>query len=112
MPNDERIHATNVLACRRTGRNKNNSDRGKRNWKTDNSLAQSYFDQADVFMIAISSDEIVIDINKKACEILGYSSNEIKGKNWFDNFVPTAKETEARRLFHDALERKSSSSAF
>ncbi len=70
---------------------KNNSDRGKRNWKTDNSLAQLYFDQADAFMITISSDETVIDINKKACEILGYSSNEIKGKNWFDNFVPTAK---------------------
>lgn len=54
-------------------------------------------------MIAISSNEVVVDINKKACEILGYSINEIKGKNLFENFVPTAKKTEAKRLFHDAL---------
>ena len=68
-----------------------------------NNLAQLFFNQTDVFMIAISSDEVVVDINKKACEILGYSSNEIKGKNWFENFVPTAKKAEAKRLFHDAL---------
>jgi PAS domain S-box-containing protein len=67
-----------------------------------NSLAQSFFNQTDVFMVAISSDEVVTDINKKACEILGYSSNEVQGKNWFD-FVPTAKKVEVRRLFHDAL---------
>jgi two-component system NtrC family sensor kinase len=71
--------------------------------ETHNSLAKSFFNQTDVFMVAISSDEVVVDINKKACEILGYSSNEVKGKNWFENFVPTAKKTEAKRLFHNAL---------
>src|SRR5271157_450910 len=68
-----------------------------------NNLAQSYFNQTDVFMVVISSNEVVVDINKKACEILGFLSDEIKGKNWFENFVPTAKKVEARRLFHDAL---------
>jgi len=71
--------------------------------ETNNNLAQSFFNQTDVFMIAISSDEVVVDINKKACEILGYSIDEIKGKNLFENFVPTAKKAEAKRLFHDAL---------
>jgi PAS domain S-box-containing protein len=71
--------------------------------KTHNSLGQSFFNQADVFMIAINNDEVVVDINKKACEILGYKSNEIKGKNWFEDFIPTEKKTEAKRLFHDAL---------
>ncbi len=28
---------------------------------------------------------------------------KLKGKNWFENFVPTAKKAEAKRLFHDAL---------
>ncbi len=54
-------------------------------------------------MVAITNDEVVADINKKACELLGYSYTEIKGKNWFENFVPTAKKAEAKRLFHDAL---------
>jgi PAS domain S-box-containing protein len=68
-----------------------------------NRLAQVFFEQTNVFMVAISNDEVVVDINKKGCEILGYLSNEIRGKNWFENFVPTAKKAEARRLFHDAL---------
>jgi PAS domain S-box-containing protein len=71
--------------------------------ETQNNLAQLYFDHADVFMVAISSDEVVIDLNKKACEILGYSPEEVKGKNWFDNFLPKAKREDARRLFHGVL---------
>ncbi len=81
---------------------KNNQLREKKLEKQNN-LAQLYFDHADAFMIAIGSDEVVTDINKKACEILGYSRDEIKGKNWFDNFLPKAKREEARRLFHDML---------
>ena len=71
--------------------------------ETQNNLAQLYFDQSDIFMIAISNDEIVVDINQKACKILGYSIAEIKGKNWFDNFVSAKQREEARRLFHDTL---------
>ena len=62
-----------------------------------------FFDSADAFMIAIGSDEIVTDVNKKACEILGYSRDEIKGKNWFDSFLSKAKREDARRFFHDML---------
>jgi PAS domain S-box-containing protein len=54
-------------------------------------------------MVAICSDELVADVNKKACEILGYARDEIKGKNWFDNFLPKAKKEDSRRLFHDML---------
>jgi len=68
-----------------------------------NKLAQLYFNQADALMIAIGSDEIVTDINRKASEILGYSRQKIKGKNWFDTFVPEAEREVARRLFHDML---------
>ena len=52
-----------------------------------NRLVQQYFDSADVIMIAISSDEKVVDINRKGCEILGCSKDEVIGKNWFDFFV-------------------------
>jgi PAS domain S-box-containing protein len=71
--------------------------------ETQNNFAQLFFDFADTFMIAIGSDEVVTDVNKKACEILGYSRDEIKGKNWFENFLPKAKREDARRFFHDML---------
>jgi PAS domain S-box-containing protein len=68
-----------------------------------NNLAQLYFNQSDAFMITISKDETVTDINKKAYQILEYSKNEIIGKNWFDNFVPRARRNEIRQLFHNML---------
>jgi PAS domain S-box-containing protein len=71
--------------------------------ETQNNLTQLFFNQSDAFMIAIDSNEAVVDVNKMACEILGYSSDVIKGKNWFDNFLPKAKREDTRRLFHDTL---------
>lgn len=54
-------------------------------------------------MVAISSDEVVTDINKKACEILGYSREEILGKKWFNLVVPEQSREKIRSLFHDML---------
>ena len=68
-----------------------------------NNLAQTYFDSADVIMIAVNSDEMVIDVNKKGCAILGYRKPEILGKNWFDKFVPENSRKGARISFHEML---------
>ena len=54
--------------------------------KTQNNFAKSFFDHADALMIIVGCEETVLDINKKGAEILGYSVDEIKGKNWFDLF--------------------------
>jgi len=50
--------------------------------------AQKYLDVAAVMLVAIDSEQRVGLINKKGCEILGYSEDEILGKNWFVNFLP------------------------
>ena len=68
-----------------------------------NNSAQSFFNQADAFMVTIGSNEVVTDVNMKASEILGYAKPEIEGKNWFDTFVPKKEKEEARRLFHSML---------
>ena len=54
-------------------------------------------------MIAVSSAEVVTDINEKGCEILGYPQDEIVGKNWFDDFLPETARQNIRRLFHEML---------
>lgn len=68
-----------------------------------NGLAQFFFDHADVFMVAIASDEAVIDVNGAASAVLGYSRSEVAGKNWFDSFVVEREREADRRLFHDTL---------
>jgi PAS domain S-box-containing protein len=63
-----------------------------------------FFDQADVFMIVISNDEKVVDVNLKASQILSLTKSEILGKNWFDSFVPASSRVAARSLFHNMLD--------
>ena len=70
--------------------------------KKSNSV-KSFFNHADVFMVAISSDEIIVDVNIKASEILGYARPEIEGRNWFDVFIPEKEKEEVRRFFRSML---------
>jgi PAS domain S-box-containing protein len=50
--------------------------------------AQRYLDLAGVVFVAINTDGTVALVNKKGCEILGYSEDEIVGRDWISNFVP------------------------
>jgi PAS domain S-box-containing protein len=64
---------------------------------------QLYFDLADVFMVAVSRDELVIDVNKVGCKILGYAKVDVVGKNWFDNFLSEATRDNSKIVFHEML---------
>ena len=50
--------------------------------------AQQYLYIAGVMLVSLDNHGIVQLINPKGCEILGYSKEEILGKNWSDTFLP------------------------
>ena len=56
--------------------------------REERNKAQQYLNIAGVIIVAINIDGIVSLINKKGCEVLGYTEEEIMGKNWFDLCVP------------------------
>jgi len=56
--------------------------------KAAEDMAQQYLDIAGVMILATDADVKVTLINKKGCDILGYTEEEIIGKNWFDTFIP------------------------
>ena len=58
----------------------------------------------DIIIVFVRSDEIVVDINQKGCEVMEYSKNEVVGKNWFDIFIPQSVREEMRLSFHQLLE--------
>ena len=49
---------------------------------------QNYLDIVSVIIVALDSDQNVSLINNKGCELLGYTEEEIIGKNWFQKFIP------------------------
>jgi len=65
--------------------------------------AQKYLDVAAVMLVAIDTEQRVGLINKKGCEILGYSEEEITAKNWFDNFIPKRIKEEVKGVFNKLL---------
>ncbi|MEI6916353.1 MAG: PAS domain-containing protein, partial [Armatimonadota bacterium] len=50
--------------------------------------AQQYLDIAGVMLVGIARDQTITLINKQGCALLGYSQEELLGKNWFDVGIP------------------------
>lgn len=50
--------------------------------------AQQYLNIAGVMLVSLDTEGVVQLINPKGCEVLGYTKDEILGKNWFNNFLP------------------------
>jgi PAS domain S-box-containing protein len=68
-------------------------------FKQEKNKVQRYLDVAGVIMLVIGTDQRVSLINRKGCELLGGTEQDIVGKNWFDNFVPAGTREEIRELF-------------
>ncbi|WP_440952560.1 ATP-binding protein [Methanococcoides sp. FTZ1] len=49
---------------------------------------QKYIDVAGSIIGVVDRDFRVTLVNQKACDVLGYSKEEVLGQNWFDIFVP------------------------
>ena len=56
-------------------------------------------DIVDVVIVQLDDRGIVSLINRKGCEVLGWSEAEIVGKEWFENFLPERMRAEVRRVY-------------
>jgi len=64
---------------------------------------QDYFDLVEVAIVSLDRDGTVRRINRRGCEILGYSRDEIVGRSWFRDFVPPRVRREVEAAFHKLL---------
>jgi PAS domain S-box-containing protein len=65
--------------------------------------AQSYLDLADVMLLALDATGHIALINRKGCEILGYTETELVGRDWFELCVPEPQRAAGRSAFGAAL---------
>lgn len=66
---------------------------------------QRILDLANVVIVMIDPDERIVSINRHGCDVLGYRSAELIGKNWFDTCLPAEARELARRTFRTLLAR-------
>lgn len=52
------------------------------------SRAERYLETVEAVIIALDPDGNITLINRRGCELIGLSEDELIGMNWFDNFLP------------------------
>ena len=67
--------------------------------KQERDTAQQYLDVAGVMLTVADAAETITMINPKGCETLGYSEEDLIGRNWFDLLVPERIREEVRGVF-------------
>ncbi|HLP40229.1 MAG TPA: YfiR/HmsC family protein [Fibrobacteria bacterium] len=65
--------------------------------------AQQYLDIAGVILVAIDADRRITMINKKGCDVLGSSMDEILGKDWFETFIPASIRENTLRVYNQVI---------
>jgi PAS domain S-box-containing protein/putative nucleotidyltransferase with HDIG domain len=67
---------------------------------------QRYIDVAGIILKIVDSSGKVSLINNRGCEVLGYTREEIVGKNWIDNFLPERLQDQMTDIFEKLRSRK------
>ncbi|MEK6480303.1 PAS domain-containing sensor histidine kinase [Catalinimonas sp. 4WD22] len=67
--------------------------------KKEKAVAQQYLDVAASIFLVIDREGKVVLINRKGTQIMGYREDEVKGKNWFDHFLPVHDKERVKGVF-------------
>jgi PAS domain S-box-containing protein len=59
-------------------------------------VLENYLDVVGSIIGILDKDQNILFVNKKGCEVLGYSKKEIIGQNWFDRFLPDKVREQSR----------------
>lgn len=65
--------------------------------------AQQYLDVAGVIFVVLDREGNVTLINRKGCDILGYSEEEVLGKSWFECYVPLRLRSDVQAAFRKII---------
>jgi len=71
--------------------------------RLERNRAKLCLDVAGVLLIALNKEGEIIQVNRKGCEILEYTEQELLGKNWFTTVLEPEDRKDARQLFSQAL---------
>jgi PAS domain S-box-containing protein len=67
--------------------------------------AQLYLDATEVLLVAIDPNGLIVLVNRKGCEVLGFAEAELIGRDWFEQVIPLQDRAAARAQFQAAIDR-------
>lgn len=66
-------------------------------------LAQGILDAAQAIVLLLDTDGRIVEYNAYFEELSGYRLEEVRGRDWFQTFLPEADRPRIRRLFFQVL---------
>lgn len=78
--------------------------RATQSLREERDRAQQYLDIAGVVLVALGADERIRLINRKGCELLGYTEGELLGANWFETCIPPGHRVGVQEGFRRLLD--------
>ncbi|MFZ0035401.1 MAG: PAS domain S-box protein [Sedimentisphaerales bacterium] len=66
-------------------------------------FAKSLTDTAQVIMLVLDTNARIVNFNPYMEDISGYKLEEVKGKDWFDTFLPKAERSQIKDVFKQAI---------
>src|ERR1700730_9748333 len=65
--------------------------------------AQRYLDTAEVILLKLDMDGRIALVNRYACSVLGWTADELLGRDWIETCLPARIRDDVRTNFHNAL---------
>jgi PAS domain S-box-containing protein len=69
----------------------------------ENERAERYLHISRAMIVGLDCEGKVSLINPRGCEILGYTEEEITGRNWFDTVLPEADRSAVQAIFDQVI---------
>lgn len=91
MQNAERIKSILQLVAAAAGAELERL-REEKNLRRERDRAQSYLDTVEAMIVVLDIDAKILQVNRKACQLLGWEEPQILGQNWFALCVPPSVE--------------------
>jgi PAS domain S-box-containing protein len=66
--------------------------------------AETYLKLAPAIFVALDKDGYITLINNYGADLLGYSSDDCVGKNWFEDFIAEKDKEEVRSVFESLMQ--------
>ena len=72
--------------------------------RSEKERAERYLEVAQTIIVSLDPQGRVLRINPPGCRLLGWSAEELVGRDWFATVVAASEQREARRMFQGLLE--------
>src|ERR1700686_392944 len=66
-------------------------------------LSQQYLDTAEVILLKLDVEGRIALVNRYACSVLGWTADELLGRDWTETCLPARIRDESRNKFHNLL---------